>query len=131
MYAKTYTLQEFLQLQRNRQLNSLDRSILHFKKNKTLYDQLIVIAAVLALKSNITFASSKGIDALGHRLLSKIQMVAFWVVVIKGSIDILQKLISGDFEGAKKVFAQYILIFGFLLAFPWALRQVKETFGSL
>lgn len=123
------TFKEFLTL-RKIKLNTLDKTIAHIKTNRKKYKRLVVILAIFLFKiSKIAYAA--GIDATGSLLLGKIQSLAFWVVLIKGSIDMLQKLVAGDFEGAKKTFIQYLLIYGFLLAFPWSLRQIKSTFGNM
>lgn len=103
----------------------------HFVSNKSLYKgagtlAISIIAAQLICPGG-AFAS---IDAGGQKLYSKIVPIGKWVIVIKGCIDTIQAILSGDFGAAKKSFLGYLLCFAVILGLPWSLDQVNEIFKN-
>src|SRR5690606_25778005 len=53
-----------------------------------------------------------------------------WIIVGKGGWDTVNKTIKEDFDGAKKSFLQYLLVFGILYALPFGLDQVESVFSE-
>lgn len=110
-----------------RELSVLDKTIGHIKGNKKLYKILITTLAVITFNTNYCFAS---IDSKGHMIHNKIINISYWIVLIKGSVEIIQNLLAGDLQGAKRAFFTYIFIYGSLLALPWGLDIMKDMFAK-
>lgn len=88
--------------------------------------QIGVAAAVLLVPAAVE--AFTGIDAGGRRLHAKIVNIGKWVIVIKGSVDCIQSVLSGDLQRAKQQFFGYLLCFGIMLALPWGLDEVEALF---
>ncbi len=88
--------------------------------------QIGVAAAVLLVPAAVE--AFTGIDAGGRRLHAKIVNIGKWVIVIKGSVDCIQSVLSGDLQRAKRQFFGYLLCFGIMLALPWGLDEVEALF---
>ena len=67
------------------------------------------------------------LDAKAEELYNgKFLTLAKWVIIGKGGWDTLNKVIKEDFDGAKKSFIQYLVVYATLAALPFALNQVDE-----
>jgi hypothetical protein len=85
-----------------------------------------VTAAVLLVPAAVEAAT--GIDAGGRRIHASIVSVGKWVIIIKGSIDCIQSVLSGDVQLAKRQFFGYLMCFGIMLALPWGLNEIEAIF---
>ena len=100
----------------------------HLETNKYVYLN-VGISLALALLFSPTEAFA-GIEDGGRRIHAKIVSVGKWVIIIKGSIDVISSILNGDIGTAKKAFFSYLLAFAVMLAFPWALDEVEGVFRS-
>lgn len=102
------------------------KAVAHVENNKKTYLGLgYCLAVAILLDPSEAFA---GIDDGGRRIHTKIVSVGKWVIVIKGSIDVIQSVLNGDFQTAKKSFFSYLLCFAVMLALPWSLDEIEGVF---
>ena len=95
---------------------------------------------------SIKFFSLFGIAYLGNEIvvdaesLSKkaenfyynnLSVVALWVIAIKGAWDTVHKAIKEDFEGAKKAFINYGMIFAIVMGLPKILFAIETWFDDI
>lgn len=111
------------------------------KQEESLYmrNRSLILKALLL--TGITFIGVEHIDALADTVptinekakelyFGKFIGVAKWIIAGKGGWDTLNKALKEDFEGAKKCFIQYLVIFCILLALPIALDFIEVFFRS-
>ncbi|MNI90945.1 hypothetical protein D3C73_1485400 [compost metagenome] len=83
----------------------------------------------MALDVTEVHAAAGDIDSKARALYdNKLVKFGKWVVIIRGGWSTISKAIQEDFEGAKKAFLSYMLVFCILLGFPWACDQVEDAF---
>lgn len=126
---KVITFEEFFG---NKDVRAIDKVIGQIRKHKKAYRQLIVFVAVMILFTTPVFASgvnTKAIDKLGNRLLEIIRVIGYWIVIAKGSTEVIGKAAQGDVKGASKMLISYTGIFAILYLYPMLLDMVKEAFG--
>lgn len=87
---------------------------------------LITGALVFGVESTV-FASSL-IDVKADALYKKFIKLAALIIAFKGGWDILNKALREDFDGAKKISFQYLIVFALILALPMGLRAVEGLF---
>jgi hypothetical protein len=125
---KVYTFEEFFH---KTDIKTVDKIIGHMRRHKRLYKTLIVFVAIMGLTINPVFAAGfdpSRIDVLGRRILTIIRVIGYWVVIAKGSTEVVGKAAQGDVKGASKVLIAYTGIFAVLYLFPMILDMVKESF---
>lgn len=94
--------------------------------NKNVVIQGLAIAALTILfEPAIALAS---LDDGGMRIFNKLAGVGKWAIAIKGSIDVIQSALNGDYQAAKTQFLGYLLCFALLLAIPLGLNEVESAF---
>ncbi|MGI0016639.1 MAG: hypothetical protein ACREBU_24715 [Nitrososphaera sp.] len=76
-------------------------------------------------------AGSNGIDRGMSALYKRLISIGKWILVIKGAIDVIQSVTTGDFEIAKKRALGYLLSFLILLGLPWAFGEMERLFDGL
>lgn len=122
---KTTDFKQIMKIEDNTSL--IYKMIGHYQKNRKLYINVFIITAGILIGSyDIVFAG--GIDSGGKRIYSKLIEVGKWVIIIKGGIDTIQKASQGDFDGSKRSFLSYLLIYTILWALPWGMNQIDEVF---
>lgn len=83
------------------------------------------IDATLAATGNLNGVGiERGAEAL-YKILLK---VGKWIIIVKGGIDTINNLLSGDYGQAKKGFLTYLIVYVILHGLPWALGQVDGIF---
>jgi hypothetical protein len=100
----------------------------HLKKYWPVYTQIIFTTGAFMLTSPHSALAATNIDASGTRIYQKIVNIGKWVIIIKGSIDIIQNITAGDTQSAKKQFLGYLMVYGTLFALPWGMDQVQSVF---
>jgi len=112
--------------------SKVDAFIAHLKRHKIKY-RIIGTAVILFLgAASISFAmdpSGLGIDAKANLLYkNKVLLIGKWVIIVKGAIDTIQKLVDGNVPEAKKNFLGYLMIYAILQGLPWGMDQIDEIF---
>jgi hypothetical protein len=115
--------------------SKIDVFLAHLKRHKIKY-QVIGTAIILFLGvAGTSFAmdpSSTGIDARASFLYkNKVLLIGKWVIIVKGAIDTIQKLVDGNFPEAKKNFLSYLMIYAILQGLPWGMDQIDEIFKEV
>lgn len=96
-------------------------------RNKKVYISIGVtfgyaaVASIL-LDPSMAFAD---IDSKGHMIHRKIVSVGKWIIAGKGSIEIIQSALDGDYQSAKIKFIGYLISFAAMVFLPWCLDQVE------
>lgn len=75
--------------------------------------------------------AASGIDHGMSQMYKKVLSVGKWILIIKGGIDVIQSVTTGEFEMARKRAIGYILSFLILLGLPWAFGEVERLFDDL
>lgn len=74
---------------------------------------------------------SSDIDVEAKKLYHELAGVGKWIIIFKGAIDMVKSVGNGDFEGAKKHFLSYLLIYLALLGLPYGMDKVDAVFQNL
>lgn len=99
------------------------------KVSKKVVITTCLIAGTLCLGIVDPAFASTGLDLKAKELYyGKFLGLAKWIIVGKGGWDTINKALKEDFDGAKKCFLQYLMVFGILLALPYGLDQVELFF---
>lgn len=102
----------------------------HFKKHWKLYAQAGLIAAGTLLMGPSTAFAASSIDSKAYPVYWKIVGIGKWVIVIKAIIDIIQAILNGEHQAARKMFFGYLGCFAVMLALPWGMDQIEEVFKA-
>jgi hypothetical protein len=101
----------------------------HFKKYGNYY-RIAGVTAVVLLSGGHAFAAS-AIDVPAKKLYFEIVNLGKWIIIFKGGIDTIKSIGNGDFDGAKKSFFSYLLVYLMLLGLPYGMDKVDEVFRSI
>ncbi|MGY0692593.1 hypothetical protein ACW2QC_07335 [Virgibacillus sp. FSP13] len=113
----------------NRNFKKENKVVSHFKNHKKIYFAAGTALVFLGIP-DITFAST-GIDVKARELyFGKFMTFAKWAIIIKGGWDTINKAMKEDFDGAKKSFFSYLIVYVILLGLPWALDEVEGVFAT-
>lgn len=102
----------------------------HWQRHGFKYQVAGSAVILLVTGADISFAAS-AIDAKANVLYYKILDVGKWIIIFKGGIDTIKSVGAGDFDGAKKHFFSYLLVYLLLLAFPFGMDEVDKLFADL
>ena len=105
----------------------------HFKKYGFVYKVVGSTALIIVAGGGLdyAFAAGTGIEVGAKQLYAKLISLGKWVIIFKGGFDIIKRMTDGDFDGAKKGFLSYLIVYIFLLGLPWAMDQVDTLFNGL
>lgn len=105
----------------------------HFKKYGLIYKVVGATAVILIAGGGFdyAFAAGSSIDVGAQKLYSKLLNLGRWIIIFKGGFDIIKNMTNGDFDGAKKGFLSYLIIYIFLYGLPWAMGQVDVLFNGI
>lgn len=115
----------------NRDFEKENKMVSHIKRNKKIYIAAGSALVILAVP-HVGFAApgENAIDIKARQLyFGKFMTFAKWAIGLKGGWDTINKAIKEDFEGAKKSFFSYVIVFAILMGLPRALDQVEEVFA--
>jgi hypothetical protein len=112
--------------------SAISKFLTHLERHKIKY-RVIGTAIVLFLGvTDISFAADVGLDTAAEQLYkSKVLLIGKWIIIIKGAIDTIQKVVDGDFQAAKKNFLGYLMIYLILNALPWGMHQIDKIFEEV
>lgn len=102
--------------------------IIHVKEHWPLYLQVGLTASAFMFAGPGVALAASSLDAKGNMIYLKIVNIGKWVIIIKGAIEIIQNITSGDIQSAKKQFLGYLMVYGTLFALPWGMDQVQSVF---
>ena len=136
--VKTYTFEEFREIQRNRKLeekytkedlNICERILEHIKANKIMYVKIVLFAAILLhFNVNISYADSieASIDTTFNQLINLIKSFAKWGCLGMGLKRSIEEMLSGaNFKQASTAGIQYWLCFIFIQFYPKLFDMIK------
>lgn len=104
----------------------------HFEKYGMVYKIAGSTVVILMAGGGFDYAfAASTIDTGAEKLYGKLMNIGKWIIIFKGGFDIVKHLLSGDFDGAKKGFLQYLVVYLFLLGLPWAMSEVDAIFVDL
>jgi hypothetical protein len=104
----------------------------HLTKYGMAYKIAGATAVILVAGGGFDYAfASTGIEAGAQQLYSKLLSLGKWIIIFKGGFDIIKRMTDGDFDGAKKGFLSYLIVYIFLLGLPWAMDQVDSLFNGI
>lgn len=137
--VKTYTFQEFKEIQENRnianrytkdELRMVDKMIEHIKTNKVIYAKLVFITAIM-LHSNINIYADtleSSLDSVGNQLIDMLASVAKWACIGIGIKNMAVTMLNGgNLKRATTEGLQYLLGYLFIQFYP----QLFDLFGKI
>lgn len=115
---------------KNIDLNLIERSIEHLKRNKYKYMLAVTILALTIDLSSITAlaADTSAIDKAGMEILNLIRKVGYWVGIILCAKDVIKQCMRGQTESVGTIVAMYGMSFGVLYFLPWLFDLIKGLF---
>lgn len=90
--------------------------------------KVVILTTALALTATPVFANSRLDEIARDIYFNQFIGIAKWIIIGKGAWDTVGKTLKEDFDGAKRTFIQYIVIFCILLGLPAGLDKVSEVF---
>lgn len=117
---RTYTIHEFLDMNRTNKLDEQTRAI-GVGLGCTLF---LINNPSIALATDVS-----GIDVLGNTFLGIIQRVGYWIALIAAIAEIIKVAMKGgNGNDIGKVILKYVLIYASLFLMPWLFDQVAKAF---
>lgn len=130
---ETYTIHEFLEIQRE---NTIISNRMNYVSQNKSFKHLISIGigATLYIISNpaVAFANSglDGLDILGNTFLTIIRRLGYWIALICAIAEIIKMASQGGGkEEILKVIMKYILIYAALFLIPRLFDLITTTLG--
>jgi hypothetical protein len=102
----------------------------HFRKHAFTYKVVGSAATLLVTGVDVSFAASS-IDAGASALYYELTGIGKWIIIFKGGFDTVKAVGAGDFDGAKKHFFSYLLVYLMLLGLPYGLDKVDQVFRDM
>jgi hypothetical protein len=130
---KRMSIREFMNGQMDQE-NFIKKAQKHINQNKSFYitvGGMTIFFLTCGFDGSAMAAGTTGIDRGMSEMYKKLLSVGKWILVIKGAIDTIQSVTSGDFELAKKRSLGYLLSFLILLGLPWAFGEMEKLFDDL
>lgn len=90
---------------------------------------LLILFTILIILCDISFAADMGkVDAAGNRILNTVRGIGYWAILIKGIADVIGQGMRGELHSIGKTIMLYVILYGTLFFFPYALRLVEGVF---
>lgn len=110
------------------EITTLDKVANHMEQNNMMYAGA-GLTLLLTFGFDVTAFAGTGIEEKARALyFDKFIGIAKWFIIGKGGWATVHKAIQEDFDGAKKSFISYLVVFIILLALPFTLDQVESVF---
>ena len=128
--VKTYTFQEFREIQENRELrvmdelSCLDRAVAHLKRNKNKYLKLVIILALVLPATTLQVFAESEIINTGVFFYQYIKDVAYVICLLGGAVEGMKCVLSGTTESIGKVGIKY-------LAFALIVKFLPKVVGTI
>lgn len=110
-----------------------NKIISHIKRNKKTYKVIGIAAGAMLFiidTPDVAFATTS-IDAKARKLYyGKMLSFAKWALILKGSWDTINKTLKEDFDGAKRSFFSYSVVFGIILGLPRIMDEIEDVFTT-
>ncbi|WP_366160525.1 hypothetical protein ABXS71_16715 [Bacillus infantis] len=78
-----------------------------------------------------TLAAGSVIDAKANVIYYKLVDIGKWIIIFKGAMDTIKAAGNGDFDGAKKSFFAYLLVYLLLLGLPYGFNEIDKLFSDI
>lgn len=92
--------------------------------------KISLITGVIVFGVESTVFASSLIDVKADALYKKFIKLAALIIAFKGGWDILNKALKEDFDGAKRISLQYLIVFALILGLPMGLKAVEGLFAE-
>lgn len=126
--VKTYTFNEFREIQENKQIKTNNEVAIaskvldHIKKNKRIYSRLVLTTALmLHFNMNFVFAGniSNSLDSTFGQLITLLKQFAKWGCLGLGLKKTIEEMLAGaNFKQASTAGIQYWLAYIFIQFYP-------------
>lgn len=126
MKTEVLSIKEFMNTRKEPFRVKVER---HLNKYGSFY-RIAGVTVIILLSGSHALAAG-GIEVGAEKLYGKLLSVGKWVIIFKGGFDTIKHMANGDFEGAKKGFFSYLLVYIFLFGLPWAMDEVDKIFKDL
>lgn len=140
-FAKTrsYTFEQYRNIDIEKELNRLDSMIAHVKKNKRLYLKLVVIVAMMFMNSGFTsiaYAATdvnqaiSRIDTLGKQLWKLICVIGYWTVLLTTSKECIKEALNGDKRRVGNEVIKGVMIMAVIYFLPELFDMMKSIVSN-
>lgn len=102
----------------------------HWQRHGFKYQVAGSAVILLVTGADVSFAASS-IDAGASALYYELTGIGKWIIIFKGGFDTVKAVGAGDFDGAKKHFFSYLLVYLMLLGLPYGLDKVDQVFRDM
>jgi multisubunit Na+/H+ antiporter MnhF subunit len=69
-------------------------------------------------------------NSAGSQLLTLLQVVAYWVVIIKCVIDVIKSANAGDRKSVLNILMTNVMLFATVYICPWIFDLIKDIFSK-
>lgn len=102
----------------------------HIAKNKSFYITISGYTVFFLLCADGSVFASSGIDIGARKMYTKVCAIGKWAIVVKGGLDVINTVMTGDMGSLKSKIISYIVAFCSLMGLPWLLDQVEVLFNE-
>jgi hypothetical protein len=102
----------------------------HIAQNKSFYITVGGYVVIFLLTGIDSVDAATGIDVGARKMYKKVCDIGKWAIVVKGGIDVVNTVLSGDMTSLKTKILSYVVAFISLLGLPWLLDQVEIMFNE-
>lgn len=128
---ETINFSEFMSGEYKEEVDVRTKVLRHMEEYEMMYRTVGLAVLLTVGVTDVGFAADAGIDAKARELYHELVGYVKWIIAGKGAWDTGNKALQGDFEGAKKYFLQYGLVFALLLSYPWLLDKIESLLGRV
>lgn len=130
--VQSMSVSQFLNKEEDTAIIKLQRHLKkHHIKYKIIGTMLIIFVAGGVDFATPAMAASSSVDIAMRKIYFKLIDIGKWIIIIKGAIETIKSVTNGDFDGAKKHFFAYLIVYLLLLGLPWAFDEVDKLFSDL
>lgn len=115
-----------------RKPSTLEEIVKHVERNKMIYQVAGITLVIMLNASGVAFADTTSVLDAKAKAIYFGKLIGFgkWAIIIKAGWDTINKTIREDFDGAKRSFLSYLMVYVLLWALPWSMDQVGDLFKS-
>lgn len=70
----------------------------------------------------------EGVNKAGNNALNLFRGIAYWIIVIRGMLDLVTIALNGDTKQISKILMKYLAVYASLFALPYLLRLIETLF---
>lgn len=137
-----YTVSEHMEIRRSyeyqiqKEMNRIENMLNHLKKHKRLYFKLVMIVAMMFMSGYINPAHAAAIvdvseavqkiNTLGEQLLTLMQTIAYWTMIVLTGKECLSEALNGNKKGVGNAAIKGIMVMAVIYFLPDLFDMMKS-----